>query len=104
VLLQEAHIFRPNLLTDFRLNYMRQNAGRRPASGVPSVADLGVKNIYQTAAMTRPARFTRNNYTLADDRRWTKGRHSLNFGFHGELSRVDLDNQFLRNGTFPSLP
>ena len=29
-----------------------------------------------------------------------QGRHSLSFGFHGELSRVDLDNQFLRGGTF----
>jgi hypothetical protein len=114
-LFQHTHIFRPSLLNDFRLNYMRENAGRRPAAGVPSVADLGVRNIYQppdkaiesigvsgffTIGDNPPARFTRNNYTLADDLRWTKGKHSLSFGFHGELSRVDLDNQFLRNGTF----
>ena len=48
----------------------------------------------------RPARFTRNNFTLADDVRWVAGRHNLAFGSHGEISRVDLDNQFLRGGTF----
>jgi len=28
------------------------------------------------------------------------GRHNISFGFHGELSRVDLDNQFLSGATF----
>jgi hypothetical protein len=115
-LIQETHIFRPELLNDFRLNYARENSTRGPASGVPNAADFGV-NIYQPPAKAiegggisvsgffsfgdnPPARFTRNNFTLQDDVRWEAGRHSLAFGFHGELSRVDLDNQFLRSGTF----
>jgi hypothetical protein len=114
-LLEYIHIFRPNLLNEFRLNYARENAGRGPAAGVPNFTDLGVKGLYQPPAKaiesinvsgffsigdSPPARFTRNNFTLADDVRWTRGRHSLAFGFHGELTRVDLDNQFLRGGTF----
>ncbi len=114
-LIQETHVFRPNLLNDWRFNYARENAGRGPAEGVPSVLDFGVKGIYQppdkaleginvtgffNVGDSPPARFTRNNFTMADDVRWVTGRHSFAFGFHGELSRVDLDNQFLRNGTF----
>lgn len=113
-LVQETHVFRPTLLNDFRLNYARENAGRGPAAGVPNMNDFGI-NIYQppdkaiesiningffSFGDSPPARFTRNNFTLADDVRWVVGRHNLSFGFHGELSRVDLDNQFLRGGTF----
>ena len=113
-LIQETHVFRPTLLNDFRLNYARENAGRGPAAGVPNMNDFGI-NIYQppdkaiesiningffSFGDSPPARFTRNNFTLADDVRWVTGRHNFSFGFHGELSRVDLDNQFLRGGTF----
>jgi hypothetical protein len=113
-LLQETHVFRPNLLNDFRFNYARENSTRGPAPGVPNMRDFGV-NIYQppdkaiesisvsgffSFGDSPPARFTRNNFTLADDVRWVTGRHTFAFGFHGELSRVDLDNQFLRGGTF----
>jgi hypothetical protein len=115
-LIQETHIFNPGLLNDVHFNYARENSSRGPAPGVPNVADFGV-NIYQPPAKAiegsgisvsgffsfgdnPPARFVRNNFTLADDVRWVKGRHSMAFGFHGELARVDLDNQFLRSGVF----
>jgi hypothetical protein len=112
-LVQETHIFSPGLLNDFRLNYSRENSVRGPLSTVPNFNDFGVK-LYQAPAKAieslnvsgffsfgdnPPARFTRTNYTLADDLRWVKGRHSFSYGAHAELSRVDLDNQFLRNGT-----
>jgi hypothetical protein len=113
-LIQETHIIRPTLLNDFRFNYARENSTRGPASGVPNMRDFGI-NIYQppdkaiesinvngffSFGDSPPARFTRNNFTLADDVRWVTGRHSIAIGFHGEMSRVDLDNQFLRGGTF----
>ena len=113
-LIQETHIFTPRLLNDFRLNFSRENTLRSPAAGVPSVNDFGVK-LYQPPdkaiegfAVTGffsfgdnpKARFTRNNLTLGDDLRLTMGRHSLAFGFSGELARFDLDNQFQRNGSF----
>ncbi len=113
-LLQETHIFRPNLLNDFRLNYARENSARGPAQNVPNMNDFGIQ-MYQPPAKAiesigvtgfftfgdnPPARFTRNNFTLSNDTRWVVGRHSVAFGIHAELSRVDLDNQFLRGGTF----
>jgi outer membrane receptor protein involved in Fe transport len=114
-LIQETHIFRPNLLNDLRINYAREAASRGAASGAPNMTDLGVRNIYQppnkgvqsisvsgffSFGDNLKAAFIRNNFTLADDIRWVKGDHSLSFGFHGELSRVDIDNDFLRAGTF----
>jgi hypothetical protein len=114
-LIQETHVFRPNLLNDLRINYAREAATRGAADGAPNMTDLGVKNIYQPPTKgiqsigvsgffsfgdNLKAAFIRNNFTLADDIRWVKGDHSLSFGFHGELSRVDIDNDFLRAGTF----
>ena len=113
-LAEETHIFGPGLLNEVHLNYAREKANRGPAAGVPNMNDFGV-NIFQPPAKAiesisasgffsfgdnPPARFTRNNFTVADDLRWVHGRHNLSFGFHGEVSRVGLDNQFLRGGTF----
>jgi hypothetical protein len=113
-LLQETHIFRPNLLNDLHFNYARENSIRGPAAGVPDFRDFGV-NIYQpgdkaieSLAVTgffsfgdNPiARFTRNNFTASDDVRWVRGKHSMAFGVHAEISRIDVDNRFQRNGSF----
>lgn len=115
VLLSETHIFSPSLLNDLRLNYARENSIRGPVAGQINLHDLGVNNIYQPPENAIPsigvsgffsmgqdpnARFTRNNYTLADDLRWVRGRHSFAFGVHAELSRVDIDNHFLQPGSF----
>jgi Carboxypeptidase regulatory-like domain len=112
-LVQETHIFGPGLLNDFHLNYSRENSIRGPLSTIPNLNDFGVK-LYQPPAKAiesisvsgffsfgdnPPARFTRTNYTFADDLHWVKGRHSWAFGAHAEISRVDLDNQFLRSST-----
>jgi len=113
-LIQETHIFRPSLLNDFRFNYARENSTRGPASGVPNFNDFGVK-MYQPPDKTieslgvtgffsfgdsPPARFTRNNFTMADDVRWVRGRHSMSFGGHAELSRVDWTTSFCAAARF----
>ena len=112
-LIGETHIFRPDLLNDFRLNFSRENSVRGPLSNVPNFNDFGV-NLYQPPDKAiegltvsgffnfgdnSQARFTRTNYTASDDVRWNRGRHSFSFGGLAELSRVDIDNQFLRNST-----
>jgi hypothetical protein len=112
-LIGETHVFGPGLLNDFRVNYARENSVRGPLPDVPNLATLGV-NIYQppTHAIegisasgffnigdNPNARFTRTNYTFSDDVQKVSGRHTLAFGAIAEISRVDLDNQFLRNGT-----
>lgn len=114
-LLHESHIFRANLLNDFRFSYSRVGSGRGPAPGVPNVRDFGVNIPFQPPVKAvqsisvsgffsfgdnPPARFTRNNFAWSDDVSWVKGRHNLSFGGSFERSRVDIDNLFLSPGTF----
>ncbi len=78
------------------------------------MADLGV-NIWQPAFKqinqiqaagyfsigdNPQAFFRRANYTLSDDMHWLKGRHDISFGYHGEVSKVDVDNLFRQPGNF----
>ncbi len=113
-LASETHTFSPRLLNILVVNYSREVSTRGPLSGVPNIASYGV-NIPQpavnalagltvsgffnfgTAAL---ALFRRNNYTLSDDVHWVKGRHSMAFGVHAELSKVDIDSNFNNSGTF----
>ena len=114
-LIGETHTFSSTLvLNNFILSYQLENSGRGPVAGAPNVNDLGV-NVWQpafkqinqiqaigffTVGDNPAATFRRDNYTLADDVNWVKGRHTLGFGFHGEISKVDVDNQFQQPGIF----
>ena len=87
---------------------------RGPLPGGISVADLGV-NIWQPAfnrfnpsvcpatfsiGQNPHATFNRSNFTLADDLHWVKGTHNFAVGFHGEIARVDVVNDFNAPGKF----
>lgn len=113
-LIGETHVFTSNLLNNFELSYQIENASRGPLPGAPNVNTLGV-TIYQpafsqinqiqvpnyfTIGDNPQASFRRNNYTLADDLQWVRGNHTLAFGFHGELAKVDVNNLFQQPGTF----
>ncbi|HEY4357158.1 MAG TPA: TonB-dependent receptor [Acidobacteriaceae bacterium] len=113
-LISETHTFSSNIVNNFIISYQIENAGRGPIAGAPNVNDLGV-NVWQpafkqinqiqavgffTVGDNPAATFRRNNYTLADDLHWVKGSHSFGFGFHGEISKVDVDNQFQQPGIF----
>lgn len=113
-LISETHTFSANLLNNFSLSYQIENASRGPLAGAPDVNDFGV-NVWQpdfkqikqiqvtnffTIGDNPAATFRRNNYTLADDLHWVLGSHTLGFGFHGELAKVDVDNQFQQPGIF----
>lgn len=113
-LIGETHTFSAGLVNNFILSYQIENAGRGPVAGAPNVNDLGV-NVWQpafkqinqiqaigffTVGDNPAATFRRNNYTLADDMRLVKGNHTLGFGFHGEIAKVDVDNQFQQPGIF----
>jgi hypothetical protein len=112
-LVSERHTFSPNLLNSLVVNYSREVSTRGPLSGVPSLADFGV-NIPQppvnalagfsvsgffSFGASAQATFRRNNYTLADDVHWVKGRHSMAFGVHAELSKVDINSNFNNSGS-----
>ncbi len=113
-LVSETHIFSDNLLNNFVVNYQRDAAGRGPLAGGISVGDLGVnmwqptfKQINQiqvsnffTIGDNPSATFHRFNYTLSDDLHWVHGSHNLAFGFHTELSHVDINNAFRQPGAF----
>jgi hypothetical protein len=113
-LISETHIFTPTLLNIFTLNFAREADQRGAPSGSPSVANFGV-NVWQppdndlqsiavsgffTIGDNPKARFTRNNWTLADDVHWVHGNHTLAFGLHGEISRMDIDSQYQEPGAF----
>jgi hypothetical protein len=113
-LISETHTFTDRLLNNFSLSYQIENASRGPLPGAPNVNDLGV-NVWQppfkqinqiqvanffTIGDNPAATFRRNNYTLSDDLHWVIGRHTLGFGFHGELAKVDVNNQFQQPGIF----
>jgi hypothetical protein len=115
-LLQETHIFTPTLLNDFRLNFHREHNNRFVPPGVPNVNDFGV-NIWQpngykaiesigvagffSIGSNTSSRWPRTTWSLADDIRWTNGRHGFSFGFRGELGRMDeRDNLFNEFGTY----
>jgi len=113
-LLSETHTFSSNLLNSLTVSYQIEDASRGPLPGAPNVNDLGV-NVWQpafkqinqiqlvnffTIGDNPAATFRRNNYTLADDFHWVHGNHSFGFGFHGELAKVDVNNQFQQPGVF----
>ena len=114
-LIHETHLFKPNLINDFRFGYSREAARRGPASTVPSVKALGSNIPFQPATNAiqqirvngffnfgdnPTASFIRNNFTWSDDVSWVAGRHDLRFGGVIERSRVDLNNLFFQPAEF----
>ncbi|MGH9326357.1 MAG: carboxypeptidase regulatory-like domain-containing protein [Terriglobia bacterium] len=115
-MIHETHIFRPNLVNDLHLTYLRTASSRGPAPGEPSVADLGVKNIYQPPGISMieslnvkgffdpsadaPALFARNSYNVADDVSYILGRNTIGFGGSFDRSQVTDDNHYREPGEF----
>ena len=113
-LVSESHTFSSRLLNNFILSYQLEDASRGPLPGSINVNDLGV-NIWQpafkqinqitvsgffTLGGNPQADFARANYTLGDDLHWQVRSHNLAFGFHGEVSKVDVNNLFQQPGLF----
>lgn len=114
-LLHESHLFRPNLLNDFRFSYYRLKSLRGAPAGTPGVTDFGVKNIYQPTPPdvesvsisgffsfgTVPvAWFARQGYDWGDDLSWVHGRHNIGFGGDAQREQVDSVNNFTSYGHF----
>lgn len=60
---------------------------------------IAVTNFF-TIGDNPQATFRRTNYTLGDDLHLQAGSHNLVFGFHGEISKVDVNNLFQQPGLF----
>ena len=105
--IQELHIFSPNLLNDFRIGFSRVVSIRQVPDGTPDVNDFGVP-IYQplpkaiqvisvsgyfSTGATPTAKLPRNTFSLIDDVRWTHGKHSYSFGGLFEKDQQNMVNQ-----------
>jgi hypothetical protein len=114
-LLHETHIFRPNLLNEFRFTYWRLKSSRGPAPQSPNMADFGVTNIVQSVpkaiqsisvsgffsiAENPLAAFPRQGFTWADDVSWVRGSHDFRFGFSANWSRVEQVNNYGEDGFY----
>jgi Carboxypeptidase regulatory-like domain/TonB dependent receptor-like, beta-barrel len=107
--INETHLFKPNLINDFRFGFVRINNSLDNINPV-TASDLGIdrptnnitQSIYKftlnsSGFQIGPAPFadqhqTQNNYNFVDNLSWVHGKHVLSFG--GEATRVNLDKQF----------
>ncbi len=113
-LIAETHTFTNSLINNFILSYQREYATRGPLAGGINMNDLGAslwqpdfKSIqsisvanYFSVGDNPHADFLRSNVTLSDDLHWVKGSHSISFGFHGEVAKIDVTNQNGQPGTY----
>lgn len=104
-MLSEFHSFSPTLLNEFRFGYSRYNDDI-PGSGnfsfpglsaFPNIViqdDLGAQLGPYVAA---PQSTILNTYQLTDNVTWTKGRHTLKFGWDGrKYINSDIFTSYLR--------
>ncbi len=113
-LISETHTFSPRIVNNFILSYQHQFDIRGPSSSSLDVDDLG-SNIWQpsfkqineiqvssyfTISANPQAAFVRNNYTLTDDVHFLMGRHNIDAGYHGEVSKIDVNNDYEQPGEF----
>ena len=113
-LVSETHSFTDHIVNNFIMSYQLMNDSRGPISNSISVADLGVNiwqpgfkqiNQFQVSGFFNigdnpQAFFRRANYTLTDDIHFLLGRHNVDMGYHGEVSKVDVNNLFQQPGQF----
>jgi hypothetical protein len=113
-LISENHTFNDHILNNFIITYQLENDSRGPLPGSIDLADLGV-NIWQppfkqinsiaatgyfSIGANPQAYFRRANYTLIDDVHIVHGNHNIAFGFHGEVSKIDVNNLYRQPGNF----
>lgn len=114
-LISETHTFSDHVVNNFIISNQLDNDARGPISSSLDVADLGV-NVWQPAykqinqiyveggyfeiSVNPQAFFRRNNYTLTDDIHFLLGRHNIDAGYHGEVSKIDINNLFEQPGQF----
>ena len=114
-LVSETHTFNDHIVNNFILSYQHQYDIRGPAqaawtwpiwasktSGSRPISrsiEIQVSN-YFTISVNPQAAFVRNNYTLTDDIHFLLGRHNIDAGYHGEVSKIDVNNDFEQPGEF----
>ncbi len=119
--LSEYHTFTPTLINEFRLGYNRLN-NTTPVFGnqsFPGLDQFPNINIFELNAALGPDQSApqyriQNLYQLTDNVTWTKGNHSLKFGFDGwsaispshfvQRARGDYEWSYLSDYLFDNYP
>lgn len=111
----EFHSFAPTVLNEFRFGYQRYNdnipAGNYKFPGLdafPNIVIANDLNVQLGPYQTTPQATIINTYQLIDNLSWTKGRHSLKFGWEGRkyidgtlaVQRVRGDYQYSTLGQY----
>jgi Carboxypeptidase regulatory-like domain len=121
--IQETHIFRSNLLNEFRIAFNRTNPRDSSTGVTPLTSDPSLKFIPTAPEMgsikfsvgrgpqqggalsgigvgTDPRTFTQNIFEYTDDVTQIKGRHSLRYG--ADIQRIQFNGQLLESplGTY----
>jgi len=119
-LISETHTFSVHVVNNFILSYQLDNDSRGPIASSVNVYNFGISSnvLWQPAfkqinqIQVQPAGnyfnigdnpqafFRRGNYTLTDDIHFLMGRHNIDAGFHGEVSKIDINNLFEQPGQF----
>jgi hypothetical protein len=115
VVLGDSFSITPSLFNSFHLGFVRLAVNRAQSPGMPSPSTLGV-NMYNPVddftdltvtnyftvggGSNAPASFIRNQWQLANDLDFTKGRHHLSFGAEWITGQMDENNLQFANGEF----
>ncbi|MGA8029390.1 MAG: TonB-dependent receptor, partial [Bryobacteraceae bacterium] len=119
--LSEYHTFTPTLINEFRLGFNRLNDtfpvfGNQSFPGLDAFPNI---NVFELNAgygpnPNAPQYTVQNLYQLTDNLSWTKGNHSLKFGFDGwssispssftQRSRGDYEWSFLSDYLYDNNP
>jgi hypothetical protein len=121
----DSYAFSPNIVNTFHVGFNRRRDDRGPTSFPINWTDLGsnmfsnVPNFLLISGMTggfttycgtcAAGYFNLNDYQVADDVNWVKGRHQLSFGFNiirvqnNTLSGFDENGAPTWNGQFTGL-
>jgi len=113
-----THTFTPALLNELRVTAQRRNNAQDiPAAKQPTAADLGINvtpdqptgppRIYLYATNTYfgfsnqgPTYLIDNSYAFLDNLSWTKGNHSMKYGFYFAPYQNNTTYDYFINGEF----
>ena len=125
VTIGDSYTFSPTLVNTFHVGFNRRRDNRGPTNFPINWTDLGsnmysaVPNFLLISSMTggfttycgtcAPGHFNLNDFQLADDVNWVKGRHQIGFGFNiirvqnNTISGFDENGAPTWNGSFTGL-
>jgi Carboxypeptidase regulatory-like domain len=93
-----GHVWNINsaLINNFRYGYIRQNTATRGAGSAPNVSVSGISSLTST---TTSSIYIVPTHNFADDVTFTKGRHTIQFGFNNRLIN---DNRYADSTLYPT--